>query len=61
MSLVEWVTEALALPQYVRAFLAEALPESLDYNEDFSVNAPGSRETQRRTEEIDSGLAALPA
>ena len=61
MSLAELVTEALALPLHARAYLAEALLESLDYNEDFPVNTAWLREIQRRTEEIDGGLAVLPA
>jgi len=56
------VEEALHLPRDSRAFLAEKLLESLDYEEGFEVSAEWSDEIHRRCKGIDSGsVRAIPA
>jgi len=49
------VNEALALPEASRAFLAEKLLESLDYDEDFTVSDESREEIRRRCKELDDG------
>ena len=55
----ELVKEALELPVSTRAFLAEKLLESLDYEEDFSVSTEWREEARRRCKEIDEGIVRL--
>jgi len=47
--------QALKLPQSARAYLAEALLESLDTGDDFEVSPEWLAEARRRGREIDSG------
>ena len=53
------VNEALALPEASRAFLAEKLLESLDYDEDFTVSDEWREEIRRRCKELDDGKSRL--
>lgn len=46
---------ALKLPQSARAYLAEALLESLEPGDDFEVSPDWLAEARRRGREIDSG------
>jgi putative addiction module component (TIGR02574 family) len=62
MSLNELVTHVMALPSHTRAYLAEALLESLDFDEDFLVSAAWLKEIENRCNQLDVGaLAAIPA
>jgi putative addiction module component (TIGR02574 family) len=49
------VTEALALPEASRAFLAEKLLESLDQDEDLAVSDEWRDEIRRRCRDLDEG------
>ena len=51
------VAEALSLPSPSRAFLAEKLLESLDFEEDFEVSDEWKAEIARRIREFDDGTA----
>lgn len=53
------VEDALSLPRESRAFLAEKLLESLDYDEDFGISPEWLSEIRRRCREIDEGRAEL--
>ena len=53
------VQEALQLPREARAFLAEKLLESLDFEEPFDVSPDWKREIARRCKELDEGLVDL--
>ena len=53
------VEDALHLPRESRAFLAEKLIESLDYEEDFEVSPEWMAEVRRRCKEIDDGTMEL--
>jgi len=55
LSLEQIASEILALPVPSRAFLAEKLLESLDHEEDFSVNAAWVLEVKKRCQEMDAG------
>ena len=48
-------SRALKLPQSARAYLAEALLESLTPDDDFDVSPEWLAEARRRGREIDSG------
>ena len=48
------VRKALNLPYTARAYLAEILLESLDYEEDFPVSDEWKVEIQKRCKEIDN-------
>ncbi len=48
-------SRALKLPQSARAYLAEALLESLAPDDDFDVSPEWLAEARRRGREIDSG------
>ena len=62
MSVKEIVSEALALPAATRAYLAEKLLQSLDYEEDFVVSAEWLDEARRRALEINDGIVqTIPA
>lgn len=62
ISLSEITEEALALPSEARAFLAEKLLETLDFEEDFPIDAAWLSEVQRRCQEIDKGgIETIPA
>lgn len=53
------VSEALELPKPLRAFVAEALIESLDSGETAPLSIKWKREVRRRCKEIDEGAAEL--
>lgn len=59
MSVNQMIVEALQLPSHVRAFLAEKLLESLDYDEEFSISDEWLAEVQKRSREIDEGVVTL--
>ncbi len=49
------VTQALALPETSRAFLAEKLLESLEQDDDFPLSDQWRDEIRRRCAELDVG------
>lgn len=51
--------EAMQLEAGTRAMIAEALLESLDFEEDFEVSQAWREEVQRRCEQIDRGEVEL--
>jgi putative addiction module component (TIGR02574 family) len=51
--------EAMQLEPATRAFIAEALLEGLDFEQDFEVSQSWQAEIQRRCDEIDRGIAGL--
>ena len=51
--------EAMELEPATRAFIAEALLEGLDFEQDFEVSPAWRAEIQRRCDEIDRGTAKL--
>ena len=51
--------EAMQLEPTTRAFIAETLLESLDFEENFEISVAWQEEIRRRCEEIDSGKAKL--
>ena len=51
--------EAMQLEPGTRAFVAETLLESLDFEEDFEVSQAWRDEIQRRCEQIDRGKVEL--
>ncbi|MEK7761539.1 MAG: addiction module protein [Nitrospirota bacterium] len=51
--------EAMHLEPGTRAFIAETLLESLDFEEDFEVSPAWRDEIQRRCEQIDRGEVEL--
>ncbi len=54
------ITESvLALPVNSRAYLAEILLESLDFEEDFSIDDEWMREIKKRCQEIDEGKVEM--
>ncbi len=53
------IEDAMQLEPTTRAFVAESLLESLDFEEDFSLSEEWNQEIRRRCEEIDSGKAVL--
>jgi len=53
------VDSIFELPANSRAYLAEILLESLDYEEDFSINEEWREEIKRRCQEIDEGKVKL--
>lgn len=53
------LAEAMQLEPTTRAFIAEALLEGLDVEEDFEVSQTWRAEIQRRCGEIDRGNAEL--
>lgn len=59
MNAEQLVKEILQLSIQQRAFLAEKLLESLDFNQDFQLTKEWSEEIKRRCEEIDEGLIEL--
>ena len=57
---LETITEqALKLEPTLRAFVAEILLESLDYEEDFVVSEAWLQEIQKRCKEIDTNPLLL--
>jgi len=53
------IEDAMQLESTTRAFVAESLLESLDFEEDFPISEEWGKEIRRRCEEIDSGKAVL--
>ena len=51
--------DALQLEPSTRAFLAEVLLESLDFDQDFEISQAWLEEIRRRCAEIDSGKVTL--
>jgi hypothetical protein len=51
--------QALGFSSAARAYLAEILLESIDYEENFSLSSEWITEIQRRCGEIDSGRECL--
>ena len=51
--------EAMQLGPTTRAFIAETLLESLDFEEDFKISQGWRDEIQRRCEQIDRGEVEL--
>jgi putative addiction module component (TIGR02574 family) len=51
--------QALALPPNSRAYIAEVLLESLDFEQDFPVSEAWRTEIQERCSEIDHGEVEL--
>jgi putative addiction module component (TIGR02574 family) len=59
---IETITEqALKLEPALRAYVAEILLESLDYEEDFNVSEAWRLEIKKRCNEIDADPAILIA
>ncbi|MGZ8918444.1 MAG: addiction module protein [Methylobacter sp.] len=57
---IETITDqALKLAPALRAYIAEILLESLDYEEDFIVSEEWREEIQRRCQEIDANPSLL--
>lgn len=57
---IEAITEqALKLEPTLRAYIAEILLESLDYEEDFIVSEAWRQEIQKRCKEIDANPSLL--
>ena len=57
---IETITEqALKLEPALRAYVAEILLESLDYEEDFIVSEAWRQEIQKRCKEIDANPSLL--
>ncbi len=57
---IETITEqALSLAPTSRAYLAEILLESLDYEEDVNVSEAWRQEIQKRCQEIDANSEIL--
>lgn len=57
---IETITEqALKLEPALRAYIAELLLESLDYEEDFIVSEAWRQEIQKRCKEIDANPSLL--
>ena len=57
---IETITEqALKLEPALRAYIAEILLESLDYEEDFIVSEAWRQEVQKRCKEIDNNPSLL--
>lgn len=57
---VETITEqALKLEPALRAYVAEILLESLDYEEDFNVPEAWRQEIKKRCDEIDADPSIL--
>ena len=54
-TLKEILDGALALPPNSRAYVAEILLESLDFEADFPLSDEWRREIERRCREIDAG------
>jgi putative addiction module component (TIGR02574 family) len=57
---IETITEqVLKLEPALRAYIAEILLESLDYEEDFIVSEAWQQEIQKRCKEIDANPSIL--
>jgi hypothetical protein len=61
-SLTQLAEEALALPSESRAYLAEKLLETLDFEEDFPVSETWLKEIRKRCQELEeSKVQSIPA
>ncbi len=61
-SLADLADEALALPTESRAYLAEKLLETLDFEDDFKVSDAWKAEARKRCHELDEGVVqSIPA
>ena len=61
-SVTELAEEALALPPESRAYLAEKLLETLDFEEDFAVDEAWLKEIRKRCQELDERkVQTIPA
>lgn len=56
MSLTDLVIKMVTLPAHTRAYLAEALLESLDFEEDLPLSAAWRKEVENRCKQLDDGL-----
>ncbi|MEM1157967.1 MAG: addiction module protein [Verrucomicrobiota bacterium] len=62
MTLEQLTEDALSLPATSRAYLAEKLLESIDYEEDVPVSPEWKKEIMRRAKELDEGtVEGIPA
>ena len=57
--IAKMVKSALELPSHDRAFIAEKLLESLDYEEPFEVSREWKKEINKRCRQIDQGNEEL--
>lgn len=53
------IDNILALPANSRAYLAELLLESLDFEEDFPITEEWMKEIKKRCQELDEGKVEL--
>jgi len=53
--------QALELPSQARAFIAEKLLESLDFEEPFDLSSEWKEEIEKRSRQIDQGQVQLTA
>ena len=53
------VKQALELPSQMRAFIAEKLLESLDFEEPFDISSEWKDEISKRSRQIDEGQVQL--
>jgi putative addiction module component (TIGR02574 family) len=53
------VDNILKLPANSRAYLVEVLLESLDFEENFTINDEWKKEIKRRCQEIDEGKITM--
>ncbi|GAN34212.1 MAG: addiction module antitoxin RelB [Candidatus Brocadia sp. AMX2] len=53
------IDSILALPANSRAYLAELLLESLDFEEDFPISEEWMKEIKKRCQELDEGKVEL--
>ncbi len=62
LTVTELAEEAMALPSESRAYLAEKLLESIDFEENFVVSELWRREIRKRCQELDEGnIETIPA
>lgn len=59
MNIETFTEQALKLEPALRAYIAEILLESLDYEEDFIVSEAWLQEIQKRCQEIDTNPSLL--
>lgn len=53
------IDDALTLPSNTRAYVAEVLLESLDFEEDFAIDETWREEIEKRCRELDAGEVEL--
>jgi putative addiction module component (TIGR02574 family) len=59
MTAEKLVSEALQMPTTMRAFVAERIIESLDFDADVDLSPEWKAELDKRCREIDEGTVAL--